>query len=143
MVFSLWISRANRKIQKTQRIVIFLGIVVLIVLFTPLSDQLIERFAEIKELNAHQQQEFQSSSIVAGRTNAWGTHLNLIASYPLSGIYQGESWDFGEYGVATIGESGIYGAAHNTVSSLVLLQACQDLLYLYFFFTAYCALVAD
>ncbi len=65
--------------------------------------------------NAFQSQQTGSPAVIAGRSDAWLTHLRLIARHPIAGIGRGETWDFGEYGVTTVGESGIYGAAHNTI----------------------------
>jgi O-antigen ligase len=50
----------------------------------------------------------------AGRGGVWGTHLGIIAEYPLTGIPSGDAWDFGEFGTAEVGRSGVFGRAHNT-----------------------------
>jgi O-antigen ligase len=51
----------------------------------------------------------------AGRQNAWGTHIAIVAEYPVTGIPAGTVWDFGEYGGAEVGRSGTFGRAHNTI----------------------------
>jgi O-antigen ligase len=53
--------------------------------------------------------------LLAGRASAWGTHLDIIVEHPLTGMPEGSTWDFGEYGFAEVGRSGTVGDAHNTV----------------------------
>jgi O-antigen ligase len=78
------------------------------------------------------------SGLFVGREDVWRTHVEETLHYPFFGITKGETWDFGEYGMQTIGsdDAKTGAAAHNAFlefgSSAGILGFC---LFVYLFFS--------
>ena len=71
----------------------------------------------IESRNSENERISGDSGLLSGRAGPWRTHIDIMLAYPIAGIPKGATWDFGEYGVTTVGVEGIYGAAHNSFLS--------------------------
>jgi len=130
--FVLCVAASARKSSGLRRAVASVAVVACVsgamALMSPIGDELQGYLAAIAKANTVQAASYRSNVAIAGRANAWGTHLRIIVEYPLSGIPAGTTWDFGEYGTAVVGRYGTVGLAHNTVLQVASLAGLPAML---------------
>ncbi len=90
-----------------------LGIICLLPFSGRVGQAVLDTYEKVQLRNAANERYFNTKSAFAGRSQVWSIHWDLLLKHPLFGVPSGETVDFGMYGVARVGESGVYAAAHN------------------------------